>query len=119
MRYTTRKGRTPGPGDVVEIDPDHRAQFRKARGALSRRVAGVVSTAPAITLGNDYDAADERWQDDRPLRFGGPGTGQGYRRARGNRGGRSAGQLTDPGLCHEAVLMARSKSSQSPFFSNV
>jgi hypothetical protein len=55
------------PGDVVEIDPDNPGQFRKAREALSRCVAGVISTAPAITLGNNFDPQAEIWEDDRPL----------------------------------------------------
>jgi hypothetical protein len=40
------------PGDVVEIDPDNPGKFRKAREALSTRVAGVISTAPGVVLGN-------------------------------------------------------------------
>lgn len=55
------------PGDVVEIDPDNPGKFRKAREALSRRVAGVISTAPAITLGNNFDPEADRWEDNRPL----------------------------------------------------
>lgn len=55
------------PGDVVEIDPDGSAHFRRSASASSRRVVGVVSTAPAITLGNRFDAVDDGWQDDRPL----------------------------------------------------
>ncbi len=39
-------------GDVVEIDPDHPGKFRKAREAVSTRVAGVISTAPGVVLGN-------------------------------------------------------------------
>jgi hypothetical protein len=40
------------PGDVVEIDPDNPGKFRKAREAISTRVAGVISTAPGVVLGN-------------------------------------------------------------------
>jgi hypothetical protein len=40
------------PGDVVEIDPNNPGKFRKAREALSTRVAGVISTAPGVVLGN-------------------------------------------------------------------
>jgi hypothetical protein len=40
------------PGDVVEIDPERAGQFRKVREAFSTRAAGVVSTKPAVTLGN-------------------------------------------------------------------
>lgn len=39
-------------GDVVEIDPDNPGKFRKAREAMSTRVAGVISTAPGVVLGN-------------------------------------------------------------------
>jgi hypothetical protein len=54
-------------GDVVEIDPENPGKFRKAREAVSRRVAGVISTAPAITLGNNFDPETDRWEDNRPL----------------------------------------------------
>jgi hypothetical protein len=40
------------PGDVVEIDPENPGKFRKAREAISTRVAGVISTAPGVVLGN-------------------------------------------------------------------
>jgi len=40
------------PGDVVEIDPENPGKFRKAREAVSTRVAGVISTAPGVVLGN-------------------------------------------------------------------
>lgn len=55
------------PGDVVEIDVEQPVRFRKSAGAMSRRVAGVISTAPAITLGNDFDAGFDTWRDPRPL----------------------------------------------------
>lgn len=55
------------PGDVVEIDPDNPGTFRKSRGPLSTRVAGVISTAPGVTLGNDFDPVNDRWEDNRPL----------------------------------------------------
>jgi hypothetical protein len=54
-------------GDVVEIAPDHPGHFRRARTAFSRAVAGVVSTNPAMTMGNDFDPEKEDWDDDRPL----------------------------------------------------
>jgi hypothetical protein len=54
-------------GDVVEIVPDHPGYFRRARTAFSRAVAGVVSTKPAMTMGNDFDPEKEDWNDDRPL----------------------------------------------------
>nr|BAL55177.1 hypothetical protein HGMM_F23G10C30 [uncultured Acetothermia bacterium]BAL60218.1 hypothetical protein HGMM_OP4C854 [Candidatus Acetothermum autotrophicum] len=52
------------PGDVVEIDPDNPGKFRKAREALSTRVAGVISTAPGVVLGNK-DAVTS--SDTRPI----------------------------------------------------
>lgn len=55
------------PGDVVEIDPSVPGQFRKPREGMSRRVAGVISTAPAITLGNNFDSSQDKWEDNRPL----------------------------------------------------
>ena len=55
------------PGEVVEIDPDRPRRFRRTTSALSRRVAGIVSTAPAITLGNAFDPEADRWTDGRPL----------------------------------------------------
>jgi hypothetical protein len=57
------------PGDVVEIDPDDAGRFRKVRNANSTLVAGVVSTAPSITLANndlkDNDTSVRK--DQRPL----------------------------------------------------
>ncbi|MEM4406526.1 MAG: hypothetical protein QXS68_05720 [Candidatus Methanomethylicaceae archaeon] len=52
------------PGDVVEIDPDNPGKFRKAREAVSTRVAGVISTAPGVVLGNK-DAVSS--SDARPI----------------------------------------------------
>jgi hypothetical protein len=40
------------PGDVVEIDPNHRDSFRRAATPYSPLTAGVVSTAPAVVLGS-------------------------------------------------------------------
>ncbi len=51
------------PGDVVEIDPDNPGKFRKAREAISTRVAGVISTAPGVVLGN----TDALGTDMRPI----------------------------------------------------
>ncbi len=49
------------PGDVVEIDPENPGKFRKAREALSTRVAGVISTAPGVVLGNrSAESSDAR-----------------------------------------------------------
>ncbi len=57
------------PADVVEIDPDQPAHYRLARTPNSPRVAGVVSTQPAITMNNndldDNDSGVRR--DERPL----------------------------------------------------
>ena len=44
------------PGDLVELDPDRPGRYRKARGPYSTLVAGVISTAPGITMGG----AEER-----------------------------------------------------------
>ena len=54
-------------GDVVEIDPEHVGFFRKADGAYSRRVAGIISTSPGVILGNDIDPATDEWNDNRPV----------------------------------------------------
>jgi hypothetical protein len=54
-------------GDVVEIDPEHVGFFRKADGAYSRRVAGIISTSPGVILGNDIDPASDEWDDNRPV----------------------------------------------------
>ncbi len=53
-------GPVPQPGDVVEIDPDIPSHFRLASSANSTLVAGVISTAPGMTLnapGADESAA--------------------------------------------------------------
>jgi len=54
-------------GDVVEIDPERPSHFRKSHEAGTTRVAGVISTAPGVTLGNNFDPANEVWTDERPL----------------------------------------------------
>ena len=54
-------------GDVVEIDPEHIGFFRKADGAYSRRVAGIISTSPGVILGNASDPASDEWSDNRPV----------------------------------------------------
>jgi len=55
-------------GDVVEIHPEQAAKFRKSQSAISTRVAGIISTAPAVTLGNNFDGSKEQWNSDtRPL----------------------------------------------------
>lgn len=54
-------------GDVVEIDPDTPGKFRKAREALSTRVAGIITAAPAIVLNNRFNAEEDRWEDNRPM----------------------------------------------------
>jgi hypothetical protein len=45
------------PGDLVELDPERPGRYRKAREPYSTLVAGVISTAPGITMGG---AARER-----------------------------------------------------------
>jgi len=57
------------PGNVVEIDPDNPNHFRLAHTPYSTLVAGVISSQPGVTLGNDFDPndPDEKWEDDRPL----------------------------------------------------
>lgn len=55
------------PGDVVEIDSNHPGQFRKASSPYSTLVAGIISTSPGMTLGNDFNGESEDWEDDRPL----------------------------------------------------
>ena len=44
---------TVEPGDVIEIDPDNPGQFRKAREAMSPRVAGIITTDPGVVLGGN------------------------------------------------------------------
>ncbi|MCL6642674.1 MAG: S8 family serine peptidase, partial [Candidatus Bipolaricaulota bacterium] len=39
------------PGDVVEVDPHNPKHYRKARGAYSPLVAGVISSNPGFVLG--------------------------------------------------------------------
>jgi hypothetical protein len=46
----------PGPGDVVEIDPERPGHFRRAASAYSTAVAGVISTEPGVSL-NARDGA--------------------------------------------------------------
>jgi hypothetical protein len=50
-------GPEPQPGDVVEIDPELASHFRLASSANSTLVAGVISTAPGMTLNSP--GADE------------------------------------------------------------
>ncbi len=55
------------PGDVVEIDLEHPGRFRKARTPFSVAVAGVISTSPGVTMGNNFDSATDEIDDSRPL----------------------------------------------------
>ena len=41
------------PGDVIEIDPNNPGQFRKARSAISMKVAGIITTDPGVVLGGN------------------------------------------------------------------
>lgn len=43
-------GALPGPGDVVEIDPDRPNHFRLSTGASSPLVAGVITTEPGVLM---------------------------------------------------------------------
>lgn len=54
-------------GNVVEIDPDHPGFYRKSGTPYSTKVAGIISTSPGITLGNDFDKKADKWKDTRPL----------------------------------------------------
>jgi hypothetical protein len=86
------------PGDVVEIDPDNPGKFRKAREALSTRVAGVISTAPGVVLGNQ-SAEQQRCPPDLGARGARPRQSDGE--VWGDRRGRSVGELAHPRLRHE------------------
>jgi hypothetical protein len=49
--HVSTSGVEPGPGDVVEIDPDVDDRFRLSSSANSALVAGVISTNPGMVLG--------------------------------------------------------------------
>ncbi len=51
------------PGDVVELDPSKPGHYRRARG-FSPLVAGIITTEPGFTLGNN---PDEKQSDIRPM----------------------------------------------------
>jgi len=51
--------------NVVEVDPEHPGFFRKTRSPYSNKVAGVISTSPGVVLGNSFDAAEDKWEDNR------------------------------------------------------
>jgi len=46
------------PGVVVEFDPIASMRYRVAQDACSSLVAGVISTAPGVTLGGSLDASE-------------------------------------------------------------
>ncbi len=48
------------PGDVVEIDPRHPGEFRRAATPSSTAVAGVVSTEPGLVLNSPSTSAPAR-----------------------------------------------------------
>jgi hypothetical protein len=48
------------PGDVLELDPNRAAHYRKSRGLCSTLVAGVVSTNPGVVLGSPLPTDDSR-----------------------------------------------------------
>jgi hypothetical protein len=54
-------------GDVVQIDPDGAGTYRLVTAAYSPMVVGVISTSPAMVLGNDFDPEADDWDDDRPM----------------------------------------------------
>jgi hypothetical protein len=54
-------------GDVIEIDPTATGRFRKSTTRLSTRVAGIVSSAPAITLASRGDIKRGAESDKRPV----------------------------------------------------
>jgi len=47
------------PGDVIEFDPLTPGKYRIAQAVCSSLVAGVISTAPGVTLGTDLDASEK------------------------------------------------------------
>lgn len=55
------------PGDVVEIDPDNSGRYRLTRSANSVKIAGVISSQPGMTLGNQFDSESDELRDERPL----------------------------------------------------
>ncbi len=54
-------------GCVVEIDSEHPGFFRKSSEPYCRRVAGIVSTAPGVILGNSHEEMTDEWSDNRPM----------------------------------------------------
>ena len=54
--FVPTRGRMPQIAEVVEIDPEHPGHFRLSSQANSTRVAGIISTAPGVTL-NARDGA--------------------------------------------------------------
>jgi len=54
-------------GDVIEIDPTATGLFRKSTTRLSTRVAGIISSAPAITLASHGDIKSGAAGDGRPV----------------------------------------------------
>jgi len=47
------------PGDVLEFDPMAVGQYRIAQAACSTLIAGVVSTAPGVTLGGAHAVSEQ------------------------------------------------------------
>lgn len=47
--------------------PAHPGFFRKTRSPYSTMIAGIISTSPGITLGNNFDAKADKWEDNRPM----------------------------------------------------
>jgi hypothetical protein len=48
-------GPQPGPGDVVEIDPEHPLHYRLSSSAGSTMVAGVITTLPGVLMNKMAD----------------------------------------------------------------
>jgi hypothetical protein len=59
------------PGDLVELDPNKPRHYRKARGS-SKLVAGVITTRPGFTLGNNSEDPQQLnvMTAEKGLRFG-------------------------------------------------
>jgi len=60
-------GESLAAGDVIEIDPTSTGHFRKSTTRLSTRVAGIISSAPAITLASHGDVKNGAEGDRRPV----------------------------------------------------
>lgn len=57
----------PRKGMWLKSIPAHPGFFRKTRSPYSTMIAGIISTSPGITLGNNFDAKADKWEDNRPM----------------------------------------------------